>query len=143
MDNANHRRRRLRLVLIVIGGAVVGILTTVLRFVDGPYQRLPTRGLIFFGVFFAVGGVVHLIPRVWRRQIGRTTWSGKTVFGKMPPREELPRWRRALWDLQEWVIERDRRQVEAVRRDPRPSQLRFCAVVISTGLTLLMYAALR
>jgi len=142
MDHGSDRRR-LRFALIVICGVVVGALTALLRVIDGDYHGLSTGGLVFIGAFFTVGGFVYAIPRVWQRQIGHTTWTGKTVFGEMRPREELPAWRRLLWDLQGWLIERDRRQVEAERRDPRPYQLRFCAIVISTGLTLLVYAALR
>jgi hypothetical protein len=140
--NPRQGRRRLRLLVIVVLGIVAGAVFA-LRLIDGPYRRLPTGGLIYFGVFFTAGGVLYLVPRVWRWQNERSTWSGKTVFGTMPPRESLPAWRRTLWDLQEWLIDRDARRREAVRRNPRPSQLRASAIAVSLGVTLLLYAALR
>jgi hypothetical protein len=139
-----HSRRRLQLLLIVIGGTVVGALAA-LRFIDraGGGQRIPSEGLVYFGALFTVGGLLYLIPGFWKWQTRRSTWSGKTVFGKMPARESLPTWRRALWDLQGWLVAGDERRNEAIRRDPRPHQLRASAVTLSLGLTILLYAALR
>lgn len=139
-----HIRRRLRLLLIVIGGTVVGALTA-LRFIDraGGGQRIPSQSLVYFGALFTVGGLLYLIPGFWRWQTRGSTWSGKMVFGKMPARESLPTWRRALWDLQGWLVTRDERHNEAIRRDPRPHQLRASTITLSLGLTILLYAALR
>jgi hypothetical protein len=136
-------RRRLRLLLVVLAGIVVGVLIA-LRFADGASrERIPSGGLIYFGVFFTVGGVLYLVPRFWRWQAGRSTWSGKTVFGTMASREALPPWWRVLCDLQDALIARDQRRNEAMRRDPRPSQLRASAMTLSIGVTILLYAALR
>jgi alpha-beta hydrolase superfamily lysophospholipase len=136
-------RRGLRLLLVVLAGSVVGVLIA-LRFIDGvSRERIPTAGLIYLGVFFTVGGLLYLVPRFWQWQAGRSTWSGKTVFGTMPPRDALPGWRRVLWDLQDVLVARDRQRNEAMRRDPRPGQLRASAVTLSMGVTILLYAALR
>jgi hypothetical protein len=118
-----------------------------LHFIDrtngGPDQRIPTAGLITFGLFFTCGGLLFLVPRYWRWQAAQSSWSGRTIFGTMPPRDELPGWRRVLWDIQEMLIERDRRRREAMQRDPRPYQLRAGATAITAGLTILIYAAIR
>lgn len=124
-----------------MAGTVAGVLFGV-RTMDGPYRGIPTQGLVFFGALLMACGLAYLTPWFAKRQT-RSAWDGKTVFGKMPPREALPGWRRALWDLQEWVIERDRRRKDAMRRDPRPYQLRASAMAFSAGATLLIYAALR
>jgi hypothetical protein len=151
IEPANKREggRRRRLLPIAVGGVVVGVVTA-LRLVDrwgaggaAGDRRIPTGGLIYFGAFFIFGGLLFLLPRYWHWQADRSTWSGKTVFGTMPPREALPWWRQALWDLQEWLIARDGRHREAMRRDPRPYQLRASAVGLAAGITLLLYAALR
>ena len=135
-------RRRLRLLAIVVCAAIAGALVDA-RVLDGPWRNVPTGGLVYFGVFFVVAGLVHLVPGVWRRQAGSSAWLGKTLFGAMPPREELPGWRRGLWDIQEWVIARERRRNEAMQRDPRPAQLLFVVLLVSAGVTFLSYAALR
>jgi hypothetical protein len=153
-DPANRSRAAViprwgRILLVVAAAIVLGGLTA-LRFIDrsgsgggSPEQRLPTAGLVYFGVLFTVGGLLFLVPRYWRWQAGQSRWSGRTVFGTMPAREELPAWRRVLWDIQEMLIERDRRRREAMQRDPRPYQLRASVTAITTGITLLVYAALR
>jgi hypothetical protein len=141
--STRESRRRLRLLLVVIAGTAVGVLTA-LRFIDGTgREQIPTGGLVYLGVFFTVGGLLYLVPRFWQWQAGSSTWSGKTAFGTMPPRETLPSWRRVLWDLQDVLVARDQRRTEARRRDPRPHQLRASAITLSTGITILVYAALR
>lgn len=140
---ADRDRRGLRLLLVVLAAVVLGILTA-LRLLDAwAHGGVRTAGLVFLGVFFTVGGLLSLVPGFWRWQTRSSTWTGRTVFGTMPPREELPAWRRALWDLQEVLIARDRRLQEAMRRDPWPYQLRVSAVTVSVGVTILLYAALR
>jgi hypothetical protein len=136
-------RRWLRLSLFVITGIIFGCLAA-LKFIDGvSRERIPTEGLIGFGVFFTVAGLVYAVPGVWAHVATRSTWSGRTVFRRMPDRQGLPTWRQWLWDLQAALIARDARRIQAVRRDPRPSQLRVSATALAMGVTILVYAALR
>jgi hypothetical protein len=145
-DESQHAldgRRMFRLAAISVAGIVVGLVAA-LRWLHGATRaQIPTQGLIFFGVFFAVGGLVFLVPGVGQRMVEPSTWSGRTVFGKPPSRHALPAWRRALWDLQNVLIARERRQREHIRRDPRPFQLRASATALSLGVTIPLYAALR
>jgi hypothetical protein len=142
-------RRRRRFLLVAVAAAVVGVGIAV-RLIDswgagGPHadQRIPTAFLIYFGAFFIVSSALILIPSYWKRYAERSPWSGRTVFGSVPPREALPVWRRALWDIQNWLIGGDSQRREAMRRDPRPYQLRYAAITVSAGITLVLYAALR
>jgi hypothetical protein len=142
-DTPKERRRRLRLLLFVIAGVIVGSLAA-LRFIDGvSRERIPTEGLIFFGMFFTLAGVAYCIPGVWSYVAQRSTWSGRTVFGKVPDRDGLPSWRRRLWDLQDVLVARDQRRIQEIRRDPRPSQLRASSTLLAMGVAILLYAALR
>jgi hypothetical protein len=94
--------RRLRRVaaLLGVGSGVLAGLRLLDTWGHGD-QPMPTQGLIFLGGFFLVAGIIQLTPELWRRQAESSVWAGKTTFGKMPPRDALPGWRRALWDVQE------------------------------------------
>lgn len=50
--------------------------------------------------------------------------------GDMPARDALP-------------VSRMQQRGDAMRRDPRPYQLRYSAMAVTAGLTLLLYAAIR
>jgi len=139
----DRSRRRARLLLVLLAAVVVDVLTA-LRLTDRwVHNGIPTGGLVFFGVFATVVGLLYMVPGFWRWQTRSSTWTGRTVFGHISPREELPGWRRALWDLQELLIAGDQARQDAMREDPRPYQLRASAITLSVGVTILLYAALR
>jgi hypothetical protein len=136
--------RRLRWVAALLGvgfGVLAG-----LRLLDTwqhAGQPIPTEALIFLGGFFLVAGIIQLTPEIWRRRSESAIWGGKTTFGKMPSRDALPGWRRGLWDLQEWVIARDQRRRQVMRRGPAIFRLRYGLTPVVAGATILIYAALR
>jgi hypothetical protein len=136
------RASRRRLILIAVTAIVLGVLVALrLLHTWRSGGRVPKPALLYFGVTCLAGGLLQLSPPVWRWMHRGSTWSRKRViFGKLPPRDELPGWRRALQDLEDWLIEREHRRREMKLRDPRRYQLRDSAVAISAGLTILVYA---
>jgi hypothetical protein len=56
--------------------------------IDRLYRRISTAGPIYFSALFTVGGLLCLLPRFWQWQTGHSTWSGKTVLGRMRARED-------------------------------------------------------
>jgi hypothetical protein len=147
MQNRGEARPPQRKRLLMLGafvGTCFGVLAGV-RALDAWHHggHVPTGVLIWFGGMFVLGGALLLVPGIWRRETNSSIWAGKAVFGDLRPRNELPRWRRALWDLQQWLVARDQRRREAMQRDPELFRLRLALVPIAAGVTVLIYAVLR
>jgi hypothetical protein len=145
-DERRERSSTARLLVAVVAAVIAGV-GIAIGFADrwnaGPVsQRIPTGGLVFFGVFFVVGGLLYLIPQVFRLTTERPTWPTKPLFGSRPG-NSAREWQRKLGELQDLLVSRDSRRREQIRRNPRPYQLRNAAVTMSVGVTLLAYAALR